>query len=182
MPTTRKPRPFETQALDLLAQAKAFLQANKSFTPTVFLVYPKRFEIFELFFQTAQEKFSTVAEVLATAVRTSADAIIFITDAYYKHLPSKKAMDQFKEQYCQGDLASENAREQLMMIVSPRGNSDWGLAVPYKRDHDKDVIVFSRARSSTRPPYTNNLLPESWKGRANKRAAKRNGLSLSRNK
>ncbi|HEV3196662.1 MAG TPA: hypothetical protein VGZ73_02115 [Bryobacteraceae bacterium] len=157
------PRPFEKLALDLFKQAKEQLQANKSFAATVFLAYPFSIEVFELSFRGPQEKYASFASVVDLAARTRADAIITITDQRVRNLPQKAAREQFRKRYCQGDLEAEKALEELGMIVSPRDGPDWGLSAAYKLAADTGSIVFGRAKSNTRAPYTNNLVPESWK-------------------
>lgn len=177
MTTKRKPRPFEKQALDLFKQAKELLQTNKAFTATVFLLYRGNVDVFEVPFQNSQEKWANFTHLVAKAVRVNADAIISITDQYYKKLPSKRATEQFLRRYRHGDIEAENAPEELGMIISPRNGPDWGLAIPYTRTPDTGVIVYGRARSNTRAPYTNSLVPESWKTAAKAKAAKRNAPS-----
>ena len=182
MPAKAKARPFEELALDLLKQAKEKLRTNKSFTATVFLVYPFHVEILELSFQRPEEKYASFANVIEMAVGTNADAIISITDQRVRTLPSKTATEQFRKRYRQGDLEAEKASEVLGMIVSPRDGADWGLSVAYKRTDDTGSIVYGRAKSNTRPPYTNNLIPESWKKAAAKAKPAKRKASPSRRK
>ena len=140
------------------------------FTATVFLVYPSSVEIFELPFQGPEEKHASFAGVVRLAVQTSAIAIISSTDQFVKDLRAKGAGEQFLRRYRLGDIEAEKTSEALGIIVSPRDGADWGLSAPYTRTGRSEMIVYGRARSNTRTPYVNSLVPESWKAAARAKA------------
>ena len=127
---------FATGVLEI---AKENLHRDGELVSTAFAVTASQIHCYSVFFSDHEEKAGVYLNLMQTARRDGATALITCNDAFC----SDKATSDYLEGYYPGKLASEGAKECIMLAISGPAIQTWIAEVPYQRV--EDGIEFGQA-------------------------------------
>ncbi len=116
-------------AARLLEGAKENLERDGELASVAFVVTNMHLQCYAVTFGDHEEKEAAYHELVSAARAADAIALVTCNDAYW----TNRADAEYIEGYYPGKLATENARECIMVAVSGPAIETWCVEVPYER-------------------------------------------------
>ncbi|HEV3316727.1 MAG TPA: hypothetical protein VG488_07170 [Candidatus Angelobacter sp.] len=116
-------------AVRLLEGAKENLERDGELASVAFVVTATQLQCHAVTFGDHEEKEAAYRDLVRAAQAANAIALVTCNDAYW----TNRADAEYIEGYYPGKLASENAKECIMVAVSGPSIETWCVEVPYER-------------------------------------------------